>query len=179
MVDRIIDLRSKAQPAEWEEAKKLPVPAATGPLVIRWSGREHEKRERSHEWYLALGGLAVLLILFGVWTGNYFFIAFVGLGFLTFVMYERRPSPELEFVIFSDGVQVGKTHHRFSELKSFWIFEDLEGKELSLETTKTIMPFLRLPLKNVDVERVKMFLRNYLPEQEHKEFISDQIAKNL
>lgn len=189
MADRIVDLRKKAKPAEWEDAEKPSAPAtsltrAEGPVdspafVIEWSGREYEKRERTQGWYIALMVFASVLALFGFFTANYFFIAFVILGLLTLFMYEHNPSPERSFSVSAEGVAAGNSRYRFSDLKSFWIFKDPMGGELSLETKKTLNPFVRLPLRNVDGERVRMFLRNYLPEEEHREFITDQIAKNL
>src|SRR3989344_4378505 len=183
MVDRVIDLRKKANPAEWEErAPSLPaIPDRVREDTVRieWSAHEYEPKERSRGWFFFWGGIVLLFDLFGIVAKSYFFIMFVVRAFGVFVMYERKGSRETSFSVTSDGVAVGRVFYKFSDLKSFWMFENEGEKDLSLETKKTLSPFVRLPLRGVDGERIKNFLKNFIPEEEQQEFITDKITRSL
>ena len=107
------------------------------------------------------------------------FIAFVALAFAVLIMYSRRAPQMIAFAATQEGVRIGSKFYKFSDLKSFWVFNMPEVKELSLETEKTITPFIRLPLGDTSAEEIKIFLRDFLPEEEHKDFASDQIARSM
>ncbi|MEK7082365.1 MAG: hypothetical protein AAB915_01655 [Patescibacteria group bacterium] len=151
----------------------------TGGEKISWSALEHEERERGPYWFLGPGVIALALVIFGIFARSWFFVAFVGLAYSVLLAYARRAPREIEFRVSSDGVYAGTAFHPYSELKSFWIFETPDYKELSIETTKLLTPYLRLPLGDADPDRVGRAIAQFLPEEEHKEFISDHIARSL
>jgi hypothetical protein len=176
----IIDLRKKGQVVEAEHSV-LPDPRKKE-LTLQWSAREYEKKKRSTSWFIGTGAIAAVLVVFGVISKSYFFILFVALAYAVFMMYEKKMPAEFAFSISAEGVSTGSKVHAFSELTSFWIFNKRDGEEaveLSLEADKTLTPYIRLPLKNIDPERVRGFLLNYLPEKEHKEFLTDHIERSL
>lgn len=173
----IVDLRKKKQIIEAEHSVLLD--PRKKELILRWSGGEYERRQRSTSWFVATGGIAGLLVIFGILSKSYFFILFVALAYVVFMMYERKMPAQFDFSISAEGVAVGNKLHKFSELKSFWIMLVEGSMELSLETEKTLLPYIKLPLKNIDPERVRSFLRNYLPEKEHDDFLTDKIERNF
>ena len=170
-----IDLRTKSFAA----TAGAPPRQDAQPEAIEWSALEHEHRERSPYWFTGPGIVALAFVIFGIFAHSYFFIAFIVLAYGVLVAYAHRPPREIAFRIAGGGVTVGAAHHPFSELKSFWIFNAPDHKELSLETTRLLSPYLRLPLGDMDPDRVGHAISRYLPEEEHKEFISDQIARSL
>ena len=175
MAKGTIDLRAKSY-----APPGAPSPRQEGePEAVEWSALEHEERQRGPYWFLGPGIFALALVIFGVFAHSYFFIAFVALAYGVLLAYAHRPPRTIEFRVTSDGVQVGATHHPFSELKSFWIFAAPDHRELSLETTHLLSPYLRIPLGDMDPDRVGHAISRYLPEEEHKEFISDQIARSF
>ena len=187
MAERVINLKErKEQPSYLESmesadvalSKERPLTDTNG-ILIEWSALEYEKREPSVGWFLFTGGIALALVLLGILTRNYFFIALVSLAFFTLIMYIKRGPRRLEGAITQDGVYIGKRGYEFPQLKSFWIFNKPELCELSLETNITFSPFVRVPLKNTEIERLRAVLSKFLPEEEHKEFISDQLARSL
>lgn len=175
----VIDLRKNKQILEAEAGLKKPVLARPEEISFSWEAREYDHKTRSTTWHLFIGGIATALVIVGIFSQNYFFIIFVALAYAVFMMYEKKMPSKIGFSVSAEGVITGRTLYRFSELKSFWIFTDSEPRELSLETSKTLSPFLRLPLKDVDPKQIHQFLKNFLPEIEHKELITDQIEKSL
>ena len=176
-----------------KEIKKTEVPAAKGfanyvkerlavseeKEVFSWTALEYNPQEHGSYWFLTIGGVATLLVILGIVIKSYFFIAFVALAFLVIVLYAKRAPREIYFSILSKGIQAGKKFYEFSELKSFWIFEKDDEEELSLETVKGLIPFVRLPLGKVGANKIRAVLTSFLPETEHKELFSDQVLKIL
>ena len=174
MPERTIDLRklksSEKTAGEYQTKSRV--------QKLAWSAYEYENKERGPYWFLLPGIVALLLIILGVFAQSYFFIAFVALAFTVLIMYSRRAPQMIAFAATQEGVRIGSKFYKFSDLKSFWVFNTPEVKELSLETEKTITPFIRLPLGDPSAEEIKNFLRDFLPEEEHKDFASDQIARS-
>lgn len=150
-----------------------------GEGLFEWTAYEYIYHEHGSSWFLTTGGVAVLFIILGIFTKSYFFITFVALAFLVIVLYAKRKPQKINFAILKEGVRVGGRVYDFSGLKSFWIFEKDSEKELSLATDKTLAHFIRLPLGEADSNKVRGILSNFLSEEEHQEFISDQVAKIL
>ena len=188
MPQSVIDLKSKKysepprmtpQPSNTQQEVKPTTPEKENAPLAEWSSYDYQERERGPYWFLFPGGIATLLVIIGILAQSYFFIAFVILAFLVFLMYARRPPRLFNFSINKDGVRVGNINYPFSNLKSFWIFDRPDLKELSLQTDKFLMPFLRIPLAGQNPEKIRAILKDFLPEQEHQEFISDKIADKL
>lgn len=179
MANGTIDLRRAPSPGHATLPAGRGVLQDAAPEEVTWSALEHEDRERGPYWFLVPGIIALALVIFGIFARSWFFVAFVGLAYAVLVAYAHRPPRRMEFRVAGDGVFVGNAHHPYAELKSFWIFDAPDRKELSVETTKILMPYLRLPLGDADPERVGRAIARFLPEEEHKEFISDQIARSL
>lgn len=158
--------------------------AATAPdnkkaALFSWTAQEYEARPRGQNWFITIGGITLILIVFGIYTKSFFFSIFIALASIILMVYIKRGPQKTGVLITSDGVFVGRSFFDFKNLKSFWIFEKQDPQELSLKTQKILTPFLRLPLKDVEVEKLKEILLRFLPEEEHPELVSDQIARSL
>jgi len=61
-----------------------------------------------------------------------------------------------------------------------WLRETGKNTKLILESKKTIMPHITLPLSSeTDVAAVHEFLMTYLPEEEQKESVSEALMDYL
>ena len=85
----------------------------------------------------------------------------------------------VSYAITEEGFHAGNALYLFSNIKSFYISDKDGLVELSLEIKSVLLPFLRLSLKEVSPEMVKTYLLQFLPEEEHKELATDQIARSL
>lgn len=147
--------------------------------IFSWTAYEYILQKHGPYWFLITGGVATLLVILGIFTKSYFFIALVVLAFLVMVLYAKRAPAEIYFSVMPKGIGVGKKFYEFSEFKSFWVFERDGERELSLEMIKRFNPFMRLPLGEIGASKIKAVLSRFLPEAEHKELFSDQILKIL
>lgn len=180
MTDDVIDLRKITQNKKPHIPPEeiIPEPPATQ-SSIEWKAYEYEKRARGPYWILFPGGIAVLLIVIGILAQSYFFIALTALAFIVLMMYEKKGPQKLQFSISSAGIGIGRRIYPYTDLKSFWIFNHPDIKELSLETARTLTPYIRIPLGETDPEKIRGLLSRYLSETEHKEFATDQLARSI
>lgn len=179
MPNNVVDLRKTAGPTTIIIEDSRETLASKTQDTIEWSAYEYEKTERGPYWFLLPGGVALIFIVFGILARSYFFIAFIALAFTVLTIYMKREPRLLNFAITPEGVRMGKQIYDYSSLKSFWIFNKSNPKELSLETGKTLAPFVQIPLGDLEPDEVRNYLLNFIKEEEHKELVSDQIAKSL
>ena len=190
MDTHVVDLRKNSEQEtlrpEPLTAPVLGAPTASGAkreeiagAILSWVARDHEKRERKPLWYVFFMGAAGALVLIGILTKSYLFIAFVILASLVIFMYIKRESREVGFAITRHGISIGTRIRAFSEFKSFQV-KDIGGvRELSLETARGLTPYLKIPLGLMRPEPVRRALLSFLAEAEHKELATDEIARAL
>lgn len=171
---RTIDLRKLRT-----EPQATGAPATEKRESIEWSALEYEARERGPNWFLFPGVAALALIIFAVFTKSYFFAAFIVLALVVLLAYIKRGPQQISCAIDGEGVRTGETMYPFLNIKSFWIFERDGTNELSLEIKSVLSPFLHLPLGGTNPEKIRNFLLQFIPEEEHKELATDQIARSL
>jgi len=147
--------------------------------LLEWSTPEYENRERGPNWFLVPGIIALALAVIAILAKNYSFLILIILTFILLLIYMKRPPRMLEVAIQAKGITIGSTFFPFSELISFWIFDQTDDKELSIKTHRNLMPFIKIPLGSTDSNSVRSLLTKYLKEEEHEEFATDQIAKKM
>lgn len=146
---------------------------------LMWVAPEYEAVVYSRNWFIGVGAVEVVLILIAIITRNYFFLVFVALSFFVVLMFTKRTPRELTFAIAKEGVYVGRKVLAWGTLKSFWVFEKNNQKELSLETDKTLTPLVRIPIRGVGTEELREVMKKFIPEKEHQELLADEIGRSL
>lgn len=147
--------------------------------LLEWSAREYEPQQYNQGRYLVLGAIAALLIIFGIFQQSYFFVVFVLLASLVFWFYEKKEPEYITFVINEEGVAAGKKQYSFRDCKSFWIFNSPTSKELSIERKNALSSRIDIPLGDVNQEKLREVLSRFIPEEEHEDYIIDQIARSI
>lgn len=145
---------------------------------IRWSAPEYAFREKSTDWFWALGIAAVSIAVISILLHNILFAVFVLVGAATVALHALKEPRTVAFVINDRGVTIGKTLYPYATLESFGIDENGTPK-LFLKSKKITMPFVVLPLTEELVEDVRDYLLDYLEEAEHEETFSDKLMEFL
>lgn len=196
MANQIIDLRKNARSNgneevdllsddpetelnDDEEASGTTQKSGNRDGLLEWYAPEYEQRKYSNRWFLIAGGIGLFMVILGILSKSYFFVALVVLAFVVMVMYAKRPPRKIYFAVSDQGAQIGKRVYPSSELKSFWIFKRPGSSELSIETKRAMSPFILLPLGDTDPEEVRGILSSFLSEEEHQEPYSDIFARRL
>lgn len=139
-------------------------------VYLSWEAEEYEHLPKQNWWFVALGIVTLLLAVVAVFLQNYFFALFIAVAGLTVAVFAKQKPRKLHFSIASDGLEIGSRLYHFEDLSSFWIFYDPPlFKELSVESKKILMPYVRVPLGETDPEKIREILLKFLPEEKQNE----------
>ncbi|MDO8559793.1 MAG: hypothetical protein Q7S23_02015 [bacterium] len=158
------------------------LPPGIGRVIVQWQCDDGTQQPRSHRWYVIAGVVAVLLIAYGVWMGDFLFSGLLVLFGLTYGLMRRQPSKTMSFAITDNGVAAGRTFYSYQELKRFWIiYQPPEVKNLYLEFRNPFKPYLPLPLGSQNPVTARHALLDYLSEDLRREDepVLDQISRLL
>ncbi|MBI5816923.1 MAG: hypothetical protein HZB09_00660 [Candidatus Yonathbacteria bacterium] len=146
---------------------------------IIWSALEYPIREKTTDWYWALGIMAIAGAVASYILGNILFSILILLGAFTVASYGARKPHMVEFEIDRRGIRSGTTLYPHSSLASFWIVEGVEESKILLQSGKIFMPYIIIPLGEENPEMVREVLLNYLKEEEHAEPFAQRIMDYL
>ena len=151
-------------------------------MLLHWEAEKFEDLDRHPHWHFIVFIVLLLFLLYAIFSNNYLFGIIVILsGFLIYV-FEKMPAKRFSFGISTQGVLADDVLHKFSSLKSFWIFYEptKDGrKELSLEKKGFALTNLHIPLNDMDPDQVREILLQFIPEMNHPESIIDSLEKYL
>jgi hypothetical protein len=150
--------------------------------TIAWQMYEFEHREKSADWYWALGIIAIAAAVAAIFLGNILFAIILLLGAFTLGMHGNSKPKVYTYQLSRRGIQVEKNLYTFETLDSFWIeeFEDRPHRIL-VKSQKFFMPYIIMPLSpDMDPEEIRhFFLDHGLPEIEHHESFLHQLFEYL
>ena len=105
---------------------------------------------------------------------------FLILSSLVLLLYSKQKPTTSKITVNQSGVSVGDEVYYYKDLKSFWIEYNPGGsKELSLESAKWYMPYVKVMLNNQNPVEVRSLVINFLPEKEHENSLVDHIGRKL
>src|SRR3989344_7512526 len=132
---------------------------------IEWDAHEYEHKERSPDWFWAVGILTVSVAIAAIIFGNIIFALLVIISAFSLSLFINRPPENLHVTIDERGVTKNRTHYPYSTLHSFWIDEDHSHKKIILRSQKLFMPLIIIPLGEMDSVRVERTLLRYIPRE--------------
>ena len=147
-------------------------------VAFRWSAYEHDHIVRGGDWYWALGIVAVSAAVTSILLDDFLFAILILLAALVLALASRTPPETATFEVSERGVRVNSTLHRYDEIISFWVEDELKGRPLLLiDTTKFLAPNLIIPIEHVDPHLVRGYLKERAEEVPMKEPVSHKILE--
>lgn len=136
---------------------------------LSWQTPEYIHKEKTNDWYWIVGIVTISIALVAIILNNLIFgILIIVCSFALSLFASRKPDT-ITIAIDNLGVDVGKTHHPYGVLESFWIETRDAHPRLMLKAKKTWMPFMIILLGDVPAEEIRHQLLQHLPEEEHTE----------
>ncbi len=146
--------------------------------IISWRAAEYEHIERSPLWYLVVGGASLILSVFSLVGGNFFFAVFIILAFVMLIMLGRNKPRTLDYRLTDEGVGVGpKIFYHYDALEGFAV-NDRPGRldEIILKKKSVFNPYLKLPVDGKTAALAQKMLSEKLPVIDHQESLIDIFA---
>ena len=148
--------------------------------LISWQAPEYSQPQNSYERAVLAGIIAAWFFAGSLIIKNYLLAVIVFLAYAILYIYSVRKPLMVNFALTSRGIKIGSRLYEFEDLKSFWIFyEPPYQKELSIESKKVIMPYVKVPIPDVKPAELRRYLLKYLPERKHEESLTDILARRL
>ncbi len=145
--------------------------------LISWETPEYPAYQKSTDWYWWVGLVAVVLLGFAVWQRSFLFGVFILIAWFTTMLYAVRPPKTIRVAVTESGIAVEDTLYPWNNIKSFWIFyRPPLIRDLSLESKKTVMPYIKIPLGETDPQQIKKIISAFIPEVEQKESVIDNLS---
>ncbi|MDB5194721.1 MAG: protein of unknown function with transrane region [Parcubacteria group bacterium] len=142
---------------------------------IEWDAHEYEHKERSADWYWAVGIVAVSGAIASIIFGNIIFGVLLLLSVFSLSLYINRPPETVHVVIDERGVLRGHVLYPYATLHSFWVDEEHSHPKIILRSQKTFVPLIIIPLGQMDGEHVREMLVKEIPEA----FLSPSLVEKI
>ena len=135
---------------------------------IEWEANEYEHKERSQDWYWAVGIIAISVAVASVIFGNIVFGILILVSAFALSLYVNRVPEKTKVIVNERGITKNKVLYPYGSLESFWIDIDHPHKKILLRSRKIFMPLIVIPLADeVDPYRLERTLTNFIPEEFH------------
>lgn len=146
-----------------------------------WDTLEYEHREKSADWFWALGILVVVGAAIAFISKNLLFGFLILLGGFMIGLFANKKNNPISVEISAHGITVNKNNMLFSSISAFWLYRNPFGiRKLVLKTNQNLTPIISIPLPD-DINAVELrdFLIKNIPEQELKESFIDLMSEKL
>ena len=147
---------------------------------ISWQVEEYSHREKTPDWYWALGVIALAGAITAIIYHNVLFAILIILSSLILGYYASRKPEIMEVSINEDGIKIRDYMYLFSKLKGFAIEEHFMGNKLLIESSRAVVPVLSIPLpENLDTEGLYELLKTKMQEKPITLPVSHRIIEHI
>jgi len=124
---------------------------------------------------LLAGAAALMMFKYDILTS-----VFLALSAIVIFLYSRQKPTLSKITVDRTGVCMDDIIYYYKDLKSFWIEYSPGGsKELSLESAKWYMPYIKILLDEQNPIEVRSLIVNFLPEKEHEFSLVNHIGRKI
>jgi|SRR3989344_3251530 len=152
---------------------------------LEWSALEYEEKERSNDWFWALGIIVATSGITALIYNNYFFaILLVLSGALLWVFAKKKPSL-IAYELDERGLRIGNRIYPYENIKAFYVQtdskDDIEKKSiLFIKSERIFMPIIGVPIENLWSDKIhNLMLSKNIKEEEMREHVSEKIMESL
>ncbi len=157
---------------------------------IVWYVQTHIHRDRSADWYWALGLVAVLGAAISIYFSNILLAGIILIGALSIGVLAVRGPREHHVQIDGRGINVDGTLYKYHAVQSFWVAVDEplahrahevpERFWLYFTTHGYLHPHISLPLEDMSHgHEVRNYLLQFIEEEEQHPHFGEHVAELL
>ena len=153
---------------------------------IIWSAPEYEDKERSKDWFWALGIIVATSAVAAIIFNDYFFAAILVLGGVMLGFFSVRKPKDISYELNERGLRISNIAYPYETIKSFWVQSEASSENaktkplLFVHTSRIFMPVIVIPIESHlanDIREVMLFKQ--ITEIEMRETASEKIMEAL
>ena len=150
-----------------------------------WSVLEYEEKERSRDWFWALGIIIITSSIASIIFENYFFAALLVIAGVLLGFFAIKKPDLITYELNSKGLKIHNRLYPYESIKAFWVQADFSPNSivkpiLFVHSERAFMPILSIPIEMNIAEDIhfRMSEQN-IAEVEMKEHPSEKIMEVL
>ena len=146
------------------------LPDNIGEVHIEWEFPEFRKQEKSVLWYVIVGVVLAVCLIYAVVSTNYLFVVILFLSSFIIILQYFQISRNIDVKIAEDGIIIDKKFIPYKSLKGFWIiYNPPVVKYLYLDFKESFRKSYPVPLEDINPLKVREYLLKYIDENIKKE----------
>ena len=152
---------------------------------LTWSALEYEEKERSKDWFWALGIIVATGSIASIIFENYFFATLLILGGLLLGWFAIKKPDTVVYELNNKGLQIRDRLYPYESIKAFWIQIDFTPDSnvkpiFFIHSERAFMPVLSIPINEEIAEDIHSIMTDKeIAEVEMKEHPSEKIMEAL
>ena len=147
---------------------------------ISWKALEYKRKDKTADWYWAVGLMSLAIIVTSFIMHNVFFAILILISTVILISFSITAPRIVEISMNQKGIKVDKELYPFVSIESFWVDSvDEENPKILLKSKKKIMPLIVIPIEEHHPLDIREFLLQYLKEEEINESLSQKIMEKL
>ena len=152
--------------------------------TLQWSALEYEEKDRSPDWFWALGVIVVTGAIASIIYSNYFFAVLLLFGGTLLGFFAKKKPDTISYELNEKGLQIRTHLYPYKNIKSFWVQrrDSLSGLHpiLFIKSERIFMPVISVPIHDdLTAEIDSVFLAQKIVAEEMKEHPSLRIMESL
>jgi hypothetical protein len=159
---------------------------------MMWSALEYEEKERSSDWFWALGIIVVTGSVAAIIFNDYFFAALLILSGILLGFFAIKKPEVISYELNDKGIRIGNRIYPYENIKSFWVqteqpklahqqnTETIIKPLLFIHSERVFMPAITIPIEETMAGNIRLkMISKSIPEVLMKEHISEKIMEVL
>ena len=147
--------------------------------LISWDAPEHIHTEKTNDWYWSVGIITITAAALAIIFNNFIFGIFILVAAFALIVHGTKKPKMVHCEINDRGVVLNNVLYPFLTLESFWIDAHEIPSKVLIKSHKMFMPFIAIYIDEVDPEKVREILLNYIAETEHHEPLSQKLLERF
>lgn len=140
---------------------------ATPKVYLTWQTEEYVHREKSPDWFWALGVIALAGAAIAVIYKDTLFAILIILGAIILGVLAARTPKVIEISVSDEGIKIRNYLYVYKKIKSFAIDEHPMGNQLLIESDRFIAPIISIPIPpSIRTEEIIRILESKLVHKE-------------
>jgi len=168
--------RESSAPTEYQPVGASHKPSSS----VEWSASEYVANPRNASWFLGLIFLSFFAsaVIYMISRDVISTIAILFLGLAVGIFSAHKPKV-LDYTVDEKGIKIGHKHYAYSTFRSFSILGKAGFGSIYLMPLKRFMPPIEIHFSLVDQESIVSILGDYLPFEERKPDLVDNLFDRL
>ena len=146
---------------------------------LEWTALEYEQKERTKDWFWALGVVVVAGSLAAIIYGDYFFAVLLILGGALLGFFAIKPPDTVSYELNTKGLKVHNRLYPYENIGAFFVQREVKPM-LFIKSERFFMPIISMPIDWEHLDAIhQIFVSQNIPEEEMKEHLSEKIMDAL